>query len=67
MIKKNVVAINHINYTKLTPTADGCDWVSVQCLDVAGSIPDMLKNTSKERQAKAAMQMIQLIKTGNAP
>ena len=49
VIKKNVVAINHINYTKLTPTADGCDWVSVQCLDVAGSIPDMLKNTSKDR------------------
>ena len=63
VIKKNVVAVNHINYTKLTPTADGVDWVSVQCLDIAGSIPDMLKNSSKERQAKTGLQMIQLIKT----
>ena len=29
VIKKNVVANNIINYTKLTPTADGCEWVSV--------------------------------------
>ena len=67
VMKKDVEAINHINYTKLTPTANGCDWVSVQCLDIAGSIPDMLKNSTKERQAKAALQMIQLIKTREAP
>ena len=43
VIKKNVVANNIINYTKLTPIADGCEWVSVQALDIAGSIPDALK------------------------
>ena len=29
IIKKDVVANNIINYTKLTPTEDGCEWVSV--------------------------------------
>ena len=67
VIKKNVVANNIINYTKLTPTADGCEWVSVQALDIAGSIPDALKRQGAERQAKNAMMMIHLIKTGEAP
>ena len=63
-IKKDVVANNIINFTKLTPTADGCEWVSVQALDIAGSIPEALKRQGAERQAKNAMLMIQLIKTG---
>ena len=62
VIKKNVVANNIINYTKLTPTADGCEWVSVQCMDIAGSIPDAMKRQGAERQAKNAMFMIKLIK-----
>ena len=65
IIKKNVVANNIINYTKLTPTADGCDWVSVQCLDIAGSIPDALKKQGAERQAKNAMNLIKLIRDGD--
>ena len=42
-IKKDVVGNNVVNYVRLTPTEGGCDWVSVQCMDVAGSIPDALK------------------------
>ena len=42
-IKKNVVGNNIINYQRLTPVQgaeDGeCDWVSVQCFDVGGSLP----------------------------
>ena len=49
VIKKNVVANNVINYVKLTPTADGCNWESVQCLDIAGSIPDALKRQGAEK------------------
>ncbi len=49
IIKKDVVANNVINYVKLTPTADGCEWVSVQCLDIAGSIPDALKRQGAEK------------------
>jgi len=62
VIKKNVVANNIINYTKLTPTADGCEWISVQCMDIAGSIPDAMKRQGAERQAKNAMFMIKLIR-----
>ena len=58
IIKKDVVANNIINYTKLTPTEDGCEWVSVQALDIAGSIPDALKRQGAERTAKNAMMMI---------
>ena len=49
IIKKDVVANNIINYVKITPTADGCEWVSVQCLDIAGSIPDALKRQGAEK------------------
>ena len=43
VIKKNVVANSICNYTKLTPTADGCEWNSVMCIDIGGSVPDMMK------------------------
>ena len=56
-----------INYSKLTPTETGCDWVSVQAFDIAGSIPDAMKKKGAEKMALAPMRMIQLIKTGNAP
>ena len=65
VIKKNVVANNIINYTKLTPIEGGCDWISVQCLDISGSIPDMLKRKGKDRMARNAMMMIKLIKDGS--
>ena len=42
-IKKDVVGNNVVNYVRLTPTEGGCDWVSVQCMDIAGSMPDALK------------------------
>ena len=67
IIKKNVVANNIINYTKMMPIEGGCDWISVQALDIAGSIPEMLKNKGKVLQAKNAMRQIHLIKTGEAP
>ena len=43
MVKKDVIARNIINYVKLTPGDGATEWVSVQALDIAGSIPDMLK------------------------
>ena len=49
VIKKNVVGINVINYVKLTPTEGGCDWVSVQCMDMGGSMPDAMKRMGAER------------------
>ena len=49
IIKKDVVGNNIINYMKLTPTEDGCEWVSVQCLDVAGSLPTALKKLGAKR------------------
>ena len=44
VFKKDVVANNIINATWLQPTENGCDWVSVQALDVAGSIPETMKS-----------------------
>lgn len=64
-IGKDVVATNHLNYVKLTPTADGCDWVSVQCLDL--DVAGVLKSTVASRQASSAMHFIQVIKTKKSP
>ena len=49
VIKKNVVANNIINYQKLTQTAEGCQFEGVNCADIAGSIPDMIKKKGAER------------------
>ena len=48
----------------MTPTENGCDWVSVQAFDIAGSIPDAMKKKGAERMSKSAMRTIHLIKTG---
>ena len=62
IIKKDVVANNIINYVKLTPIEGGLNWTSVQALDIAGSIPDMLKKQGASKQAQQAMIMIKLVK-----
>ena len=49
-IKKNVVGNTIINYTKITEAQDGCHWVSVNCADVGGSIPDMMKRQGAGKQ-----------------
>ena len=49
---------------KLTPTENGCDWVSVQAFDISGSMPDAVKRKGAEKMSKSAMKMIHLIKTG---
>ena len=67
IIKKNVIANNIINYSKLTPTEDGCDFIAVQCMDIGGSVPDAMKRKGAGIQAKSAMRMIHLVKTGAAP
>ena len=62
VVKKDVIANNIINYVKLTPVEGGCEWVSVQALDIAGSIPDMLKKQGASKQAQQAMFMIKIVK-----
>ena len=44
-IGKNVLANNIINYSKLVPVENGCEWTSVLCVDIGGSIPDALQRT----------------------
>ena len=48
LIGKNVIGNCIINYTKLTPTKTGCDWVSVLCVDIGGSIPSALLRTAAD-------------------
>lgn len=67
VIDKNVLGNNVVNYTKLTPTETGCDWVSVQCMDIGGSIPAALKRQGASKMQSVAMRMIHLIKTGDLP
>ena len=41
---KNVVGQNIIDYRILTPTEDGCNFISILCTDVGGSLPVALQN-----------------------
>jgi len=50
IIGKDVVANMIISYQKLVENGDSCSWTSVQCLDIAGSIPDMLKKKGATKQ-----------------
>ena len=54
----DVVAINHFNYTKVVPYDGGCEVFMVQCMDPAGSIPDMLKRKGAERMLKNSEKMV---------
>jgi len=53
IIGKNVIGSNIISYTKLVETEGGCDWVSVLCVDIGGSIPEALKKLSAEAQLRS--------------
>merc|ERR1719336_67593 len=65
VIKKNVVANNIINFQKLTQTAEGCQFEGVNCADIAGSIPDMIKKKGAEKQAGAHMRMLKVVRDGS--
>ena len=67
LIGKNVIGNNIVNYTKLTPTKTGYDWVSVLCVDLAGSLPGALQRTAADIQMKSQERVIYLILHGKAP
>ena len=41
---KNVHATNYIDYRHIEPYDGGCNWTSVLCTNVGGSIPVYLQN-----------------------
>lgn len=53
LIGKNVIGNTVINYSRVTPTTDGCYWESVLCIDIGGSIPAALQRTSADTQMKS--------------
>ena len=55
IIKKNVVADNVVNYTRVYPKEGGCEFSYLQAFDIAGSIPEYLKNQGAEAQARSPM------------
>ena len=61
---KDVVATNHSNYTKLVPYDGGCEITMAQCMDISGSIPDMLKKKGGARMLANGEKMIHLMLTG---
>lgn len=66
-IKKDVVGNNIISYVHVAPYDGGCMWTGVQCMDIAGSIPDMIKRQASDQQLKAAERVIQVVLTGKPP
>ena len=48
LIGKDVIGETVVNFTRLKPVQGGCEWSSVMCVDIAGSIPDRLKKSGAE-------------------
>ena len=67
VIKKDVVANQIISYLHLEEYEGGCSWTAVSCMDIAGSIPDMVRRQGAEKQLKSAENMILLLTTGSVP
>ena len=65
-VGSDVIAINHFNYTKLVPGDDGVNITMLTCTDVAGSIPDWIKQTAGGRMLRAPEKILHLLKTGEA-
>ena len=67
VIGGNVIGNMIISYVKLVETEDGCDWVSVLCIDVGGSLPDKIKKLGVDFQVRSQEVLIYVIKNGKVP
>ena len=65
-IGKDVVGHTHCGYMRVEETSTGAKWSSVQCVELGGSIPDMMKGKISSRQAKQGFNTINFILTGAA-
>ena len=64
MIGEDVIGFNHINYIRVAPAKQGkqgCDWVSVYCLDVGGLVPNEFLNKLAGSQLKQGEAIIKQI------
>ena len=66
-VGKNVIATNYMGYINLKDTDAGCEWSSINMVDLGGSIPGMMKGKIATRQAKQAIGTINFILTGEKP
>ena len=66
-VGKNVIATNHMGFIQLKNTDSGCEWNSINMVDLGGSIPGMMKGKIASRQAKQAIGTINFIMTGEKP
>ena len=64
-VGKDVIGSTHIAYIKIEETEGGAKWTQVQCVDMGGSIPDMMKGKIAARQAKQGFNTINFILTGS--
>ena len=65
-IGKDVVGHTHCGYMRVEETSTGAKWTGVQCVELGGSIPDMMKGKISSRQAKQGFNTINFILTGAA-
>ena len=63
-IGSDVVAINHFNLTKAKEVDGGCEITICSCLDLAGSVMDIVKQKQAARQLRGPERMFHLMITG---
>ena len=63
-IGSDVVAVNHFNYTKAKEVDGGVEITMAACLDLAGSVMDIVKQKVGSRQLRGPERMFHLMLTG---
>ena len=56
-----------LDYWKITPRANGCDWVQVTCGEIGGSIPASIQKMGASMALIGCEKLIYAIKHGKKP
>jgi len=51
----------------MKPVKNGCEWSSVLCIDISGSIPDYLKKKGAASYIEGSEAAIYCVRHGRAP
>ena len=62
----NVIGNNIIDYRLIQPCEGGCNWTSILCTNVGGSLPVALQNAGAGEMAQNAETLLYFIATGKA-
>ena len=66
-IGSNVIGTSIINFFGMKPYDGGMDLLQIVGIDVAGMIPDMMKNKLATRQSQGLLMAVDYLRDGTVP